>query len=127
MTGPLAPDDDVIVNVEAADLGLGSGGFDIVHAGPLRERRRATGCARHEAQLHLASACGRAGRGGARGASSGRWRCRSGCWRYTGSLRCAAFALAQLAPGARVGYVQTSGGALPGALSDVVAELLDAA
>ena len=39
--------------------------------------------------------------------------------------RCAAFALAERAPGTRVGYVQTAGGALPGALSDMVAELLE--
>ena len=31
-----------------------------------------------------------------------------------GQLPCAAFALAQRAPGTRVGYVQTAGGALPG-------------
>ncbi len=37
LTGPLAEGDEVIVNVEAADLGLGSGGFDIVHAGPLHD------------------------------------------------------------------------------------------
>ncbi len=41
-----------------------------------------------------------------------------------GQLPCAAFAIAARARGARVGYVQTGGGALPGALSDVVDELL---
>ena len=125
MTGPLATDDDVIVNVEAANLGLGSGGFDIVHAGPLRdttvERQDAhvmklnytslqhavapveEGLERLELPLRLAV----------------------GVLPLHGQLPCAAFSFAACAPGARVGYVQTSGGALPGALSDVVAELLD--
>jgi hypothetical protein len=31
MVGEVADGDEVVVNVEAADLGLGSGGFDIVH------------------------------------------------------------------------------------------------
>src|SRR5688500_5765878 len=40
-----------------------------------------------------------------------------------GQLGPAAWALARRAPGARVGYVQTAGGALPGALSDTVRDL----
>src|SRR5919199_459572 len=31
MTGPAEPGDDVVVNTAAVDLGLGSGGFDVVH------------------------------------------------------------------------------------------------
>ena len=31
LTGPVEPGDEVVVNVEAQDLGLGSGGFDIVY------------------------------------------------------------------------------------------------
>src|SRR5690349_13563216 len=31
LTGPVALGDDVVVNVQARDLGLGSGGFDILH------------------------------------------------------------------------------------------------
>ena len=31
LTGPVEAGDEVVVNVEARDLGLGSGGFDIVH------------------------------------------------------------------------------------------------
>jgi hypothetical protein len=42
-----------------------------------------------------------------------------------GQLPCVAWAAAQARPGARVGYVQTAGGALPGALSDTVRELRD--
>src|SRR5215210_2351185 len=32
LTGPVAVGDDVLVNVQARELGLGSGGFDIVYA-----------------------------------------------------------------------------------------------
>src|SRR5204863_4347827 len=32
LTGPVEVGDDVVVNVAARDLGLGSGGFDLVHA-----------------------------------------------------------------------------------------------
>jgi hypothetical protein len=32
LTGPVALDDDVLVNVQARELGLGSGGFDVVYA-----------------------------------------------------------------------------------------------
>ncbi len=42
-----------------------------------------------------------------------------------GQLPCAAFALTAQAPGARAGYVQTPGGALPGELSDTVADMLE--
>jgi hypothetical protein len=42
-----------------------------------------------------------------------------------GQLPCVAWAAAQARPGARIGFVQTAGGALPGQLSRVVQELLD--
>src|ERR671911_1254230 len=32
LTGPVAIGDDVLVNVQARELGLGSGGFDVLHA-----------------------------------------------------------------------------------------------
>ena len=32
LTGPVALGDDVLVNVQARELGLGSGGFDLLHA-----------------------------------------------------------------------------------------------
>jgi hypothetical protein len=42
-----------------------------------------------------------------------------------GQLPCVAWAAAQGRPGARIGYVQTAGGALPGELSRVVRDLLE--
>ena len=32
LTGPVSVDDDVLVNVQARDLELGSGGFDVLYA-----------------------------------------------------------------------------------------------
>jgi hypothetical protein len=126
LTGPLAVGDEVIVNVEAQDLRLGSGGFDIVCANltqgldgigqknahvmklnytPLQHAVRPIeeGLEPVPAALAL-PVCVLA---------------------LHGQLPPAAFALARRAPRARVGYVQTTGGALPGQLSDVVADLLE--
>lgn len=36
LTGPVALGDDVLVNVQAVELGLGSGGFDVLHANMTR-------------------------------------------------------------------------------------------
>jgi hypothetical protein len=125
LTGRLAEGDEVIVNVEAVELGLGSGGFDIVHAGPLREGASDRQDA-HVMKLNYSSL-----QHAVTPLEEGLERLERplatpvGVLALHGQLPCAAFALAARVPGARVGYVQTAGGALPGALSDVVAELLD--
>ena len=120
--------DEVVVNVAALDLGLGSGGFDVVHVNLTRglEGGGDAGDARDEAQLHLAPAPGRARSSSAagRGRPAGRERGRPVLvLPLHGHLAPAAWAAAQAAPGLRVGYVQTAGGALPGSLSRDVAEL----
>jgi hypothetical protein len=125
LTGNLAAGDDVIVNVEALDLGLGSGGFDIVHAGPLPEKTGGGQDARvmklnYTSLQHAVTPV-----------EEGLERLERplalpvGVLALHGQLPCAAFALSRRARDPRVGYVQTGGGALPGALSDVVADLLD--
>ncbi len=115
--------DEVIVNTEALDLGLGSGGFDVVHVnltrglvGAGRERR-----ARDEAQLHEPAARGRSRSRGRRSAC--RSSAPSACSRCTVSCAAVAWAFAAAAPGAKLGYVQTAGGALPGGHSRAVREL----
>jgi hypothetical protein len=119
--------DEVIVNVEALDLGLGSGGFDIVHVNLTR------GLDGEEDQDAL--------------------HARVMKLNYTSlqhvvrpvddqgvevppprpvavlalhdQLAAVAWAFAQGAPGARLGYVQTAGGALPGGHSRAVAALVE--
>jgi Protein of unknown function (DUF3866) len=111
--------DEVIVNTQALDLRLGSGGFDVVHANltrglqgggaagagvmklnytslqhavrPVEERELQLPISRPTAVLAL-----------------------------HGQLAAVAWAFAQAAPRARLGYVQTSGGALPGGHSRTV-------
>jgi hypothetical protein len=114
--------DEVIVNVQALDLGLGSGGFDIVHVNlthglggegadganvmklnytslqhavvPVEDERLALPLQRPVAVLAL-----------------------------HGQLAAVAWAFAQSAPAGRLGYVQTEGGALPGGHSRTVRDL----
>ncbi len=69
LVGEVSEGDEVIVNTESLDLGLGSGGFDVVHVNLTRGLAgggATGGPARDQAQLHLAPAPRRAGRGAAR-------------------------------------------------------------
>jgi hypothetical protein len=114
--------DELIVNVEALDLGLGSGGFDVVHVNLSR---------------------GLAGRGEA-GAAVMKLNYTSlqhavspveddrlelplqrpvAVLALHGQLAAVAWAFSRGAPGARLGYVQTVGGALPGGHSRTVRAL----
>ncbi len=114
--------DEVIVNVQALDLGLGSGGFDIVHVNlsrgldgdgaeganvmklnytslqhaivPVEDEELSLPLERAVAVLAL-----------------------------HGQLAAVAWAFARSAPGSRLGYVQTEGGALPGGHSRTVRDL----
>jgi Protein of unknown function (DUF3866) len=114
--------DELIVNVQALDLGLGSGGFDIVHVNLTRGL----------------------GGGGARGANVMKLNYTSlqhvvepvederlrlpverpvAVLALHGQLAAVAWAFAQGTPGSRLGYVQTEGGALPGGHSRTVRAL----
>jgi hypothetical protein len=125
LTGPVARGDEVVVNVEAADLGLGSGGFDIVHCN-LSRGLDGEGGEGHVMKLNYTSLQhpvrpleeGLEDVPAAEGLPVA-------VLALQGQLPCAAFALCTLAPGVRAGYVQTQGGALPGQLSDTVADMLD--
>lgn len=125
LTGPVEAGDDVVVNIEARDLGLGSGGYDIVHCNLTRGLAAGGAGDAHVMKLNYTSlqhvvnpveegledAPGRAGMP-------------VGVLALHGQLPCVAFAVAHLRSGTRLGYVQTFGGALPGSLSDTVADLL---
>ena len=125
LTGPVEVGDDVVVNVEAADLGLGSGGFDVVHCN-LSRGLAGDGGEGHVMKLNYTSLQhpvqpveeGHEDPPPAEGVPVA-------VLALHGQLPCTAFALSVLASGARAGYVQTPGGALPGELSDTVADLLE--
>src|SRR5205823_12147284 len=122
LTGPVEPGDDVVVNVAALDLGLGSGGFDIVHANLTRGLDGVADPAAHIMKLNYTSLqhgidplpAGPAG--GVPGKPVA-------VLALHAQLSCVAWAAAQAAPDARIGYIQTWGGALPGPLSRSVREL----
>jgi hypothetical protein len=126
LVGEVAEGDEVVVNTEAADLGLGSGGFDLVHVNLTRGLEGAGPVAGdHVMKLNytslqhsvdpvepsepvertLATACPVL------------------VLPLHGHLAPSAWAADRARPGIRLGYVQTPGGGLPGALSRDVAEL----
>lgn len=122
LVGPAREGDDVVVNVAAVDLELGSGGFDIVHVNLTRGLDgRGVGAA-HVMKLnytslqHAVLPVESPSRLLPTDAPVGI------CFLH-GQLAPLAWAFNRAAPGGRLGYVQTPGGALPGALSDVVREL----
>jgi hypothetical protein len=131
LLGEMREGDEVVVNVEAQDLGLGSGGFDVVHVnltrgldgeGPTGEEhvmKLNYSSLQHAVEpVELASHLLHAGP--AKGAER---RAPVLVIPLHGHLAPAAWAVAQAAPGLKVGYVQTGGGALPGSFSRDVAEL----
>ncbi len=135
LVGEVAVGDEVIVNTEAVDRGLGSGGFDVVHANLTRGidgGEPASGAdvmklnytpLQHgvEPVERPATESGDVVRGDAKAARAARPPAL--VLPLHGHLAPAAWAAAQARPGLRVGYVQTAGGALPGKLSRDVVEL----
>jgi hypothetical protein len=122
MVGYAEVGDEVIVNVQALDLGLDSGGFDIVHVNLTRGladcAEAPTGAMKlnytslqhavepvEDANLQVPVSRPVA------------------VFALHGQLAALAWAFARDAPGARLGYVQTEGGALPGGHSRTVREL----
>ena len=136
LTGPVEAGDDVVVNVAARDLGLGSGGFDIVHVNLTRGLEGEGIPGAHVMKLNYTSLqhavepveerAGAVEPDGepAEAAQEGARRVGPvAVIALHGQLPCVAWEAARRAPGARIGYVQTTGGALPGELSRTVAEL----
>jgi hypothetical protein len=123
LTGPVALGDDVVVNVQARELGLGSGGFDVLHVNLTRGLGLRPAARAHVMKLPYTSL--------------------QAAWPHAEEERGLATTLArtpvvcctlhsQVAPvcaglgvdgGVRLAYVQVPGGALPVSLSDAVREL----
>jgi hypothetical protein len=134
LLGEMREGDEVVVNVEAMDLGLGSGGFDVVHVNLTRGLEASGESREHVMKLnytslqHAVDPAELPVRFMPSTATKGAPE-REGVAMPVlvlplhGHLAPAAWAAAQATPGLKVGYVQTGGGALPGSLSRDVAEL----
>jgi Protein of unknown function (DUF3866) len=128
MVGPVLEGDEVIVNTEALDLGLGSGGYDVVHVNLTRGLDAPGSDVSEAMKLNYTSLQHPVDPVEA--------------WEDTdedalgngstvpvlvlalhGQLAPATWAARRRRPDLRVGYVQTEGGALPAGLSRDVAEL----
>lgn len=123
LLGACEPGDEVLVNVEAKDLSLGSGGFDVVHANLTRGLGGEGTPGAHVMKLNYSSlqhAVLPIERNGPLVLPLGK---PAAIFQLHGQLAPLAWALAQARPDATVGYVQTAGGALPGAISSTVRAL----
>jgi hypothetical protein len=134
LLGEMREGDEVVVNVAALDLGLGSGGFDVVHVNLTRGLDASGYIGEHVIKLNYTSlqhpvapvelpAFANRDMGGP-GAPERIGRSMPVLvLPLHGHLAPAAWATAQASPRLKVGYVQTAGGALPGSLSRDVAQL----
>jgi hypothetical protein len=124
LIGEVMEGDDVVVNIEAQDLGLGSGGFDVVHVNLTRGLAGEGSPGAHVMKLNYSSL-----QHPVNPIEPGFEERRRGAGPPVlviplhGHLPPAAWAAAETRPGLRLGYVQSQGGALPGTLSRDVEEL----
>jgi Protein of unknown function (DUF3866) len=134
LLGEMREGDEVIVNVASLDLGLGSGGFDVVHVNLTRGLDASGDSREHVMKLNYTSLqhpvepvelpVGEMSPMDAKvTVEAARGPMSVLVLPLHGHLAPAAWAVAQAAPGLKFGYVQTAGGALPGSLSRDVAQL----
>jgi hypothetical protein len=124
LLGAMREGDEVIVNVAALDLELGSGGFDVVHVNLSRGLEGGGGPAgEHVIKLNYTSLQHPVEPVETSTDADGPLSAPVLVLPLHGHLAPAAWAVGQAAPAVRVGYVQTGGGALPGSLSRDVAQL----
>jgi hypothetical protein len=128
LTGPVAPGDRVVVNTTAVELGLGTGGWHVIHWNLERENWWAPGPG-HVLKARYTSL--QADVGSAEEATpelaeadslDGMPVVVAGLHSQLPAVACA---FAEAAPQARLAYVMTDGAGLPLALSDLVAALRD--
>ena len=122
LVGGCVVGDEVVVNSEAIDLKLGSGGSDVVLVNLTRGLEGRGDASRHVMKLNYSPL-----QHGVDPVETEDLRLPVGkpiaVFQLHGQLAPVAWATAQAREGLKVGYVQTGGGALPGALSSTVAEL----
>jgi hypothetical protein len=124
LIGPVEVGDEVVVNTQARELGLGSGGFDVVHVNLSRGLFGSDDDGVHVMKLNYTSLQhpvdpveiehGEPELGPKPPVV---------VLALHGQLAPVAWAAAQARPGLRVGFVQGAGGALPGSLSHDLVEL----
>lgn len=124
MVGPCEAGDELVVNVEALDLGLGSGGFDIVHVNLTRGLAAEGSATEHVMKLNYSSLQHPVSTIERVAGEDRQLPVPVLAIGLHGHLAPAAWAAAE-AGADGIGYVQTGGGALPGGLSRDVAELLE--
>jgi Protein of unknown function (DUF3866) len=129
LLGEMRDGDEVVVNVAALDLGLGSGGFDVVHVNLTRGLDGGVEGDAHVVKLNYTSLQHPVEPVEGKSVRLMGVRDPKGTplsvlvLPLHGHLAPAAWAAARVAPGLKVGYVQTGGGALPGSLSRDVRDL----
>jgi hypothetical protein len=126
LTGPVAVGDEVVMNTTAVDLGLGTGGWHVVHWNLARREWRRHGPG-HVMKLRYTSL--QVDTGAAEEDHPDLPTDLDGmpvvAIAVHSQLAAVAAAFHDEAPGHRLVYVMTDGGALPLALSDLVADLVD--
>jgi hypothetical protein len=122
LLGEMREGDEVVVNVAALDLKLGSGGFDVVHVNLTRGLDGGGADGAHVMKLNYTS-LQHPVEPVERRDSNPRPSASVLILPLHGHLAPAAWAAAQAGPGLRVGCVQTGGGALPGSFSRDVRQL----
>jgi len=121
LTGPVAVGDEVLVNVQARELELGSGGFDVLYANMTRGLDLPADDGAHVMKLPYTPV-----QAAARHAEEGRElpETLNGLPVVCCSLHSqVAPVCAGIGDGRRIAYLQVSGGALPVSLSDTLREL----
>jgi Protein of unknown function (DUF3866) len=126
LVGAVAEGDEVIVNTAALDLGLGSGGFDVVHVNLTRGLEGESPAADHVMKLNYTSLQHPVEPVERPLDDSAEAVAPVLVIPLHGHLAPVAWAAAQASPGLRLGHVQTPGGALPGSLSRDVPTLREA-
>lgn len=123
LIGPVAVGDRVVVNTTALDLGLGTGGWDVVHWNLSRREWSSPGGG-HVMKLRYTSLQVDTGVAVERDADLA-GKPVVACDLHS-QLAAVAAAFAEAAPGRTLSYVMTDSAALPLALSDLVADLVGA-
>ncbi|MEX2212279.1 MAG: DUF3866 family protein [Gaiellaceae bacterium] len=120
LTGPVEPGDEVLVNVQARALELGSGGFDVLYANLTRGLGLAAEPGAHVMKLPYTPLQAAVRHGEEDGALADSL---AGLPVVCCSLHSQVAPVCAALAGRRVAYVQLPGGALPVALSDALREL----